>query len=57
LVTFLSQLSKLGLWGTSRGNAHLEATTKETVYIIGGSAFGELEGHKLLVFKALSEII
>ena len=29
LVTFLSELNKLELWGTDIGNAYLEATTKE----------------------------
>jgi Reverse transcriptase (RNA-dependent DNA polymerase) len=53
LVTFLSQLNNLELWGTGVGNAYLEATTKERVYIVGGSEFGDLEGHKLVIHKAL----
>jgi hypothetical protein len=44
-MTFLSQLNKLELWGTDVGNAYLEATTKEKVYIVGGTEFGALEGH------------
>jgi Reverse transcriptase (RNA-dependent DNA polymerase) len=51
LVTFLSELNKL--WGIDIGNAYLEATTKERVYIVGGSEFGELEGHTLVIHKAL----
>jgi Reverse transcriptase (RNA-dependent DNA polymerase) len=53
LVTFLSELNKLELWGTDIGNAYIEATTKERVYIVGGSEFGELEGHTLVIHKAL----
>jgi hypothetical protein len=32
---------------------YLEAETKEKVYIIGGPGFGELEGHTLIIHKAL----
>ena len=35
------------------GNAYLESFTKEKVYIIAGPEFGELEGHILVVQKAL----
>ena len=35
------------------GNAYLEAETKEKVYVIGGPGFGELEGHTLIIHKAL----
>ena len=35
------------------GNAYLEAETKEKAYIIGGPGFGELEGHTLIIHKAL----
>ena len=35
------------------GNAYLESYTKEKVYIIAGPEFGELEGHTLVVQKAL----
>ena len=31
----------------------LEAKTKEKVYIIGSTGFGELEGHTLIIYKAL----
>jgi hypothetical protein len=41
------------LWATDIGNAYLEAYTSEKVYIIGGPEFGELEGHILVVSKAL----
>ena len=35
------------------GNAYLEATTKEKVYFVAGPEFGELEGHTLIIHKAL----
>ena len=35
------------------GNAYLEAHTKEKVYIVAGPDFGELEGHTLVINKAL----
>jgi len=53
LVVFLAELNSLKLWGADVGNAYLEAATKEKVYIIGGPEFGPLEGHTLIIFKAL----
>ena len=53
LVTFLAELNLLELWGADVGNAYLEARTKEKVYIIGGPEFGDLEGHILVIYKAL----
>jgi Reverse transcriptase (RNA-dependent DNA polymerase) len=53
LVVFLAELNSLELWGANIGNAYLEAKTKEKVYISGGPEFGLLEGHILLVDKAL----
>jgi Reverse transcriptase (RNA-dependent DNA polymerase) len=53
LISSLSELNKLDLWGTDIGNAYLEATTKEQVYIVGGYEFGELEGNTLVVHQAL----
>ena len=35
------------------GNAYLEAFTKERVCFIAGPAFGELEGHIMIIVKAL----
>ena len=35
------------------GNAYLEAYTKEKVYFIAGKEFGELEGHVMIIVKAL----
>ena len=53
LVLFLAELNGLESWSTDIGNAYLEAETKEKVYIIAGPEFGELEGHTLIIFKAL----
>ena len=53
LVLFLAELNKLELWATDIGNAYLEAFTSELVYIIAGPEFKELEGHVLIISKAL----
>jgi Reverse transcriptase (RNA-dependent DNA polymerase) len=49
-VTFLSDLNQLELGGTNVGNAYLQATMKSKV---DGPEFGDLEGHTLLIHKAL----
>ena len=41
------------VWGADIGNAYLEATTKEKLYILAGPEFEELQGHKLVIYKAL----
>jgi len=53
IVTFIAELNKMLLWATDIGNAYLEAVTNEKVYIIAGPEFGELEGHILVIYKAL----
>ena len=53
LIIFLAELNGLDVWGTDVGNAYLEAKTKEKVCIIAGPEFGPLEGHLLLIHKAL----
>ena len=52
-VIFLGELNGLGIWATDIGNAYLESKTKEKVCIIAGPEFGELEGHLLIISKAL----
>jgi hypothetical protein len=52
-VTFLAELNGLETWATNIGNAYLKAETSEKVFIIAGPEFGELEGHTLVIFKAL----
>ena len=41
------------IWGADVGNAYLEAKTKEKLVIIAGPMFGELEGHTLIIHKAI----
>jgi hypothetical protein len=53
LIMFLAELNHLEIWATDVGNAYLEAKTQEKVFIIAGPDFGELEGHLLVVYKAL----
>ena len=53
-LVFLAELNGLGeTWATDIGNAYLEAETRERVYIIAGAEFGDLEGHTIVIFKAL----
>ena len=53
LVIFIAELNQLDSWGADIGNAYLEAETQEKVYIIGDAGFGNLEGHTLIIYKAL----
>ena len=53
MLVFLAELNGLETWATDIGNAYVEAETKERVYIIAGAEFGDLEGHTLVIFKAL----
>ena len=53
LSIFLAKLNNMKVWGADIGNAYLEATTKEKVYLVGGPEFEELQGHILVIHKAL----
>ena len=53
LVIFLAKLNNHEVWGADKGNAYLEAKTKEKLYIVAGPDFEELEGHVLVIYKAL----
>jgi hypothetical protein len=53
LVIFLAELNNLEIWATDIGNAYLEATTAEKVCIVAGPEFGHLQGHLLVIHKAL----
>ena len=53
LMVFLAELNGLETWATDIDNAYLEAETMEKVAIEAGPEFGELEGHTLIIFKAL----
>ena len=41
------------VWGADIGNAYLETTTKEKLYIVAGPEFEELQGHIVVIHKAL----
>ena len=53
LAMFLAELNDLQLYGVDIGNAYLQALTKEKLYIVAGPEFEELQGHVLVVYKAL----
>ena len=53
LALFLAELNDLQLWGADVGNAYLQALTKEKPYIVAGPEFEELQGHVLVMYKAL----
>ena len=53
LVIFLAKLNNLEVWGADIGNVYLEAMTKEKLYVVAGPEFEELEGHILVIYKAL----
>lgn len=53
LLVFLAKLNGLEVWGMDISSAYLEAYTKEKVCIIAWPEFRPLEGHCLLVHKAL----
>ena len=52
-VMLLSELNQPELWETDIGNAYLEAHTKDRLFIIAGPEFDDLEGHILVMDKAL----
>ena len=53
MVTFLAELNDLEIWGTDIGNAYLVSYTSEKVCFTAGAEFGELEGHLLIIVRAL----
>ena len=53
LAMFLTELNNLELWGADVGNANLQALKREKLYIVGGPEFEELQGHVLVMYKAL----
>ena len=53
MVVFLFQLNNLEIWGADVENAYLEAYTDEKLCIIVGPEFKELQGHLLIMIKAL----
>jgi hypothetical protein len=53
LRIFLAELNDLQTWATGIGNAYLEALTLEKVCIVAGPEFGNLQGHVMIIYKAL----
>ena len=53
LTIFLSKLKNMKVCGADIGNAYLEATTNEKLYTVGGPEIEELQGHILVIHKAL----
>ena len=53
IIAFLAELNGLLLWATDVGNAYIESFTSEKVYVIAGEEFGDLEGHTLVIERAL----
>ena len=53
MVIVLAKLNNLEVWGADVGNAYLEGKSKEKLYIVAGPEFEELEGHILVIYKAL----
>jgi hypothetical protein len=52
-LLFIAELTGLEAWATDVGNANFEVNTKEKVYNVAVSKFGNLEGHILVISKAL----
>ena len=50
---FLAKLNNVKVWAADICNAYLEATTKEKLYIVAGPEFEELQGHILVIHKAI----
>jgi hypothetical protein len=53
MVAFLSELNGLDLWAADIGNTYLEAKMSELLFIVASPEFGDLEGHMLVIYKAL----
>ena len=53
MVVFLSQRNDLKIWGADVGIAYLEVYTDEKLCTIAGPEFKELQGHPLIMIKAL----
>ena len=52
LSIFLAKLNNMKVWGPDIGNAYLEATTKDKLYIVACPEFEELQGHILVIHIA-----
>ena len=54
LSIFLAKLNNMIVWAADIGNAYLEATIREKLYILAGPEFEELQGYILVIHKALN---
>jgi hypothetical protein len=53
MVTFLAELNGMDPQATDIGNTYLKAYMAEKLVIVSGPKFGEMEGHILIISKAL----
>ena len=53
LTIFLAKLNNMKVWDADIGNAYLEASTKEKLYVVTGPELEEVQGHILVIHKAL----
>ena len=53
LALVMGELNGLQAMVGDVGNAYLEAETQEKVFFIAGPEFGDLQGHTMIIFKAL----
>ena len=53
LAMLFAELINLQLWGADVGNAYLRALKKEKLCIVAGPEFKDLQGHVLVLYKAL----
>ena len=53
IVCLLAEMNGFKLTGGDVGNAYLEACALEKVCVCAGPEFGPLEGHSLVIEKAL----
>ena len=53
IALLAAELNRLDVWAGDISNAYLTSRTTEKIYIVAGPEFGDLEGHTLIIDKAL----
>ena len=53
MLLFIAELNGIEIWDANNDTAYLETLTSEYACIVAGPEFGALEGHLLLIHKAL----
>ena len=53
LICFVAELNDLKLMSSDISNAYLEAYNGDPIVFVAGPKFGDLEGHTMIVIKAL----